>query len=516
MSVSRRILRAGPLALIPALLALTFVLRYPSLFEPRWYGDEGIFAAVAENMRHGRLLYSGAWDNKPPLIYFTYAAIQSAFGTGMFPLHLVATVSALATEAVIVATAWLLFGRWRAVLAGAVFAVVLGSPIIEGNLAMTESFMILPTSLAVLVFVRDELRGRASDRTFAIAGALVGVAAAYKQVAVFDGLAIAVIAWLLHERQARPLLALAAGFAVPQAALALLFLASGAFGDYWYAVVGSLGLYARLGPRENAFVRFAAYLPALLVVALLARRRDGGGRVTLNDLPPLWLAFTLIGATSSTFAFPHYLQQGVPALALTAAALPLGYARDDLERAAMAIAGVLVAAVVFAQFSPAYRDRAQMRPVRYYQTFIAHQWGDMSDLDYEYRFDGSVVANRDITQAIREDGAGSTAFTWSELPWLYAQARLTNPSRYYTSFLGDVIPGAREEILRELDQRPPVYVVLSDHAYAPFEELDAWVHARYALIRAQGDWKLYRLATVRGNLPAQPAAAPSAAASTPR
>lgn len=516
MSATHRLVRLAPLALIAALFALTFALRYPSLFEPRWYGDEGIFAAVAENLRHGRMLYSGAWDNKPPLIYFTYAAIQSAFGTGMFPLHLVATVWVLATEVAIVAAAWLLFGRWRAVVAGAVFAVVLGSPVVEGDLAMTETFMILPTSLAVLVVVRDELRGRASDRTYAIAGALIGVAAAYKQVAVFDGLAIAVIAWFVHERQTRPLVALAVGFAAPQAAVALLFLATGAFGGYWYAIVGSLGLYARLGPRENAFVRFAAYLPALLVVAVLARRRDGGGRVTVRDLPPVWLAFTLIGATSSTFAFPHYLQQGVPALALTAAALPLEADRDQLGRTAMAVAGVLVAAVAFAQFSPAYRQRAQMRPVRYYQTFIAHQWGGMSDLDYEYRFDGTVVANRDIAQAIREDGAGNTAFSWSELPWLYAQAGLTNPSRYYTSFLGAVIPGARDEILRELEQRPPVYVVMSDHAYAPFEELDAWVQARYALIRAQGDWRLYRLASARGNLPAQSAPAPTASARQPR
>jgi 4-amino-4-deoxy-L-arabinose transferase-like glycosyltransferase len=503
MSAYDRIARAAPLALLAALLAATFVLRYPSLFEPRWYGDEGIFAAVAENVRHGHMLYSGAWDNKPPLIFLTYAGVQSLFGTGVLPIHLAATVAVLATEAVVAATAWTIYGRWRAVLAALVFALVLGTPVIEGDLAMTETFMILPTSLAVLVFARSEARGGASERAMFAAGALIGVAAAYKQVAIFDGIAIGVMLAFLERRPARGLVALAGGFVAPQALLALVFLGTGAFGAYWYAVVGSLGLYARLGPREDAFVRFAAYLPALLVIAVLLRRRDRGDAVTLEAFAPLWLAFALAGVTSSTFAFPHYLQQGAPALALTAAALPVAGERDGSSRLALVVSGVLVAAVAYAQFSPAYYDRDQMRPVRYYQTFIAHQWGDMSDLEYDYRFDGSVVANRDISDAIREDGAGNTAFTWSELPWLYAQARLTNPSRYYTSFLGAVIPGARDEILRDLEARPPVYVVMSDSAYAPFEELQAWVDARYALIRAQGDWRLYRLGSATGRLPVE-------------
>ena len=88
--------RATACPSLPAALAiagtflLAVVLRYPSLFEPHWYGDEGIFAAIATNLRDGRMLYAAAWDNKPPLIYFTYAAIQAAAGVGVFPLHLAA------------------------------------------------------------------------------------------------------------------------------------------------------------------------------------------------------------------------------------------------------------------------------------------------------------------------------------------------------------------------------------------------------------------------------------------
>src|SRR5438270_13611137 len=53
-----------------------FLLRLPSLFEPYWYGDEGIYEVIGFAMRHGRLLYQGIWDNKPPLLYLLYAFVN--------------------------------------------------------------------------------------------------------------------------------------------------------------------------------------------------------------------------------------------------------------------------------------------------------------------------------------------------------------------------------------------------------------------------------------------------------
>ena len=145
-------------ALAAGTLLLALALRYASLYEPRWYGDEGIFAAVATNMREGRSLYAQAWDNKPPLIFFTYAGIQSLFGTSVFALHLSATVVVLATQVTVMAIGALLYGPRRGVVAGAIFALAMCTPVIEGNLALTETFMILPASLAVLAFLLTERR----------------------------------------------------------------------------------------------------------------------------------------------------------------------------------------------------------------------------------------------------------------------------------------------------------------------------------------------------------------------
>lgn len=55
------------------LSVIFFLTRFPALFEPNWYGDEGIYQAIGRALRAGKLLYVGAWDNKPPTLYYIYA-----------------------------------------------------------------------------------------------------------------------------------------------------------------------------------------------------------------------------------------------------------------------------------------------------------------------------------------------------------------------------------------------------------------------------------------------------------
>src|SRR3990167_3716315 len=57
-----------------SLASVVFViLRFPSIFEPHWYGDEGIYEIIWIAINNGRVLYSEIWDNKPPLLYLIYA-----------------------------------------------------------------------------------------------------------------------------------------------------------------------------------------------------------------------------------------------------------------------------------------------------------------------------------------------------------------------------------------------------------------------------------------------------------
>lgn len=56
------------------------ILRLPSLFEPYWYGDEGIYLVLGQAIRKGLTLYSQIHDNKPPTLYYLAAIARTVFG----------------------------------------------------------------------------------------------------------------------------------------------------------------------------------------------------------------------------------------------------------------------------------------------------------------------------------------------------------------------------------------------------------------------------------------------------
>lgn len=487
------------LSTVPLILAAA--LRYPSFFEPRWYGDEGVFAAIGQSIRHGEVLYSQAWDNKPPLIFFSYALVQGAFGSGVFALHLVASMVVIATLFTVMTIGRVLFGTVRSLLAGLLFALLICTPVIEGNLAMTETFMILPISLAVLAFLLAErYEGGRRAIGYAVAGLLIGVAVNYKQVAIFDGAALVLMAFLTGRGAVAPLMAMVVGFALPQAAFMTLFVHEHAFSQYLYAVVGSLGPYSRQAPSESHLLKAAGYLPALFLAMSLVKRRLANEHVPLQEFPALWLCFAFAGATSSPYSFPHYLQQAAPAAALTVASLERPRRALLMTPVAKGAAALVIGVVIVSRFSVTFEEGTQLHPVQYYKTFVSYERGSLSSDAYRYQFDGTVQAIDDIVGYIKEDNAGDTVYIWGDIPWLYVEGNYTNPTPYFTSFLSEVLPGAKVRIMHDVEANPPVYVVVSENAFAPFDELGSFLDERYNLIHQQNDWSIWRLSDLSGNL----------------
>ena len=131
------------------ILLVVIVMRIPGLFEPNRYADEDIYLALGQGLRKGLVFYRDIHDNKPPLLYLTAAL---AGGVMWFRFIL------MAWNLVNVVFIWKLAERfiknktgvWVSTL---LFAILSSIPLIEGNIANGEMFMIMPTVAGVLLLL---------------------------------------------------------------------------------------------------------------------------------------------------------------------------------------------------------------------------------------------------------------------------------------------------------------------------------------------------------------------------
>ncbi len=233
-------------------LFLFFLLRLPSLFEPLWYGDEGVYQAIGMALNNGSLLYKGIWDNKPPLLYLVYALFHS----DQFTVRLVSLIFGLLSVPVFFFLSKKLFSNLSGsrkiyYLTTSVFALLFALPILEGNIANAENFMLLPVLLAaLLIFPRTE-----TNLKLFLAGFLLGLAFLFKIVAVFDFLAFLTFLFILNlphklsvslKKEKRLLVPFAQkitpylfGFLIPIFIVVLFFLINGAVVDFFRATFSS-------------------------------------------------------------------------------------------------------------------------------------------------------------------------------------------------------------------------------------------------------------------------------------
>src|SRR3989344_5206807 len=118
-------------------LLLVTLMRVPTLFEPYWYGDEGIYLTIGKAVSVGRELYKDIHDNKPPLLY----VMAAMAGGSQFWFRLIAGAWNIATVVVFAGLAKKMIGVGRTrgvVVATVVFAGLTNLPLLEGNIANAE------------------------------------------------------------------------------------------------------------------------------------------------------------------------------------------------------------------------------------------------------------------------------------------------------------------------------------------------------------------------------------------
>ena len=414
-------------------------------------GDEAVYGSIAALVNQGAALYGdGGVDNKPPGIFWTYAATFDLFGTyQMTAVHLLALV-------VMAATCVLLFIIGRSISsarAGLLAATFYGLLTATGNprllAANTELFMTLPLTASFLLLLR---------RQWLWSGLLMVVAGAFKQVAAAEVLILPVALLVLEARGARTGAAVrfSAGIVVGLAAGAAALALTGSLAGFWRWTVETLVGYAAgnyslavlLDRSRTSLVPFVGSTIVLWVAAGSVAVRWRTMRPA-EKLAVAWLAVSLLGSLAGGHWSWHYFIQVMAPLALLAG-LAVDRALDTPMRRWIA-AVVLIGVTVPAAGWTAYNFRADP---------LTYDWTP------------PIAQHEQVAEYIRtHTDPGDRVFVWGDWPPLYVESDRLMSSRFPGFLRGfargsdlppnnwDTAPDVWPALQSDLERHPPQLIV---------------------------------------------------------
>lgn len=474
-------LKLPPLTL---LVGLTILLRIPSLFEPYWYGDEGIYLTLGEAIRQGQTLYQDIFDHKPPAIYIL-AAIAPSLSWFKFIL--------LVWQGAAVVLFWKLaeklLNRKQVLLGTLVFALLTTLPLLEGNIANSELFMTGTTLASLLVL----FSGKLTLKRLFLAGFLFSISVLFKVPAIFDVGAICTL-WLLttsrrdFTKTAGNILVLGAAVALPIVAIGLYYSGKGALPEYIDTVWSQNFTYiaqwtvsdSLLGRIAQGGLVVRGAFAGLVLLAIFTFRRHFD-KTTL--FASTWLVFTLFAALLSSRPYPHYIIQVVPPLALLVGILAFG--REKFRFLPVPFIALFLFSLVFYKFYyyPTFS---------YYKNFILFASGKQTKWQYFENFDRRMQMVYEVAEIIsNRTGREDRIFIWGTAPELYALSRRLPPGRYTTSFhIRDF--GGQQETISALEKKNPKYIIVLKDEKTPFPEFFRFLQKNYLYLETIHEAEIWK------------------------
>jgi len=461
-----------------------FLLRLPSLFEPNWYGDEGIYQVLGTAIRQGRLLYKEIFDNKPPLLYLVYAL----FNSDQFAVRLASLFFGLLALIAFFLLSKKLFGQKEngqkiSIIATSVFGLLFALPLLEGNIANAENFMLFPIITAGLIIFGLEgiISHTQKDRKLLLvtSGLLLGLSFLFKIVAVFDFTAFFLFLLLInlpikltfnksdfkknYGHLIRPLLYFVFGFAAPILITILYFLVNGAIKDLFAATFMQNVGYVEYGNKLFIPQGFLILKLCLLTVflAFLFLKRTAFSKTSLFIL--IWFAFSLFNAYLSQRPYTHYVLVLIPSLSLL-----LGLVFWDKKYQ------IINLIFLTASFLFIVKDfNFYVKIIPYYQNFTSFVIGQKTASSYEAFFDKKTPIDYNVAQFINSKTTDkNNIFIWGNNAQLYTLTNKLPPGKYavayHITYYKDGFQNTSDAILKA---NPKFIIVMPNQGMPPISLL---------------------------------------------
>ncbi len=493
------------------LVVLTFATRLPALLHPQAIDDEETYSVVANVIVDGGRPYLDAIERKPPLLFWTYAAVVEAAGKYNWPaLHLVALSWTLATMAGLYFIGRGLCDRPAGLVAALLYSVF--QPWWDfRNLAFNgELVMNLPVVWAWAIALRAS-QSRLRLELF-LAGLLLGAGFLLKQPAAIAAVPLGIYLLLPAYRRSRALpvwasftqaTLLTVGFCAALGLVALVLREQGILSQAYFWTITDHSIphvfWTKGIQHTAAFLGFCLPLVLGAALGLLPRNRGLWTNREPERLALLgFLAASAIGTAAGARFYPHYYIQLIPPLALLAAPFYAGLW--------------------------AGRTRARhwlLRPA------VTYTWLALTVIGFSIFHWLGLASERATSETgrylLEHSEPNDRIFVWGQAPRIYLEARRRPACRYVVTFpltgyvfgwsaqsiatidtRAWIVPGAWSALEKDFAKHPPAYVVdvqvPAKNAHYPvrdFPILARWLaeHGRPVARTAEG--VIYRMTSAR-------------------
>lgn len=461
-----------------------FLLRFPSLFEPYWYGDEGIYYLIGFGLRSGLTLYKEVWDNKPPLLYLIYA-IGNA---NVFLVHFISLIFGIGALICFYFLAKkVLVQKISYSLATIFFIIIFGLPTIEGNIANAENFMLFPIVAAALILFSAveknlSLIKQPKKVLLFFCGFLLGISFLFKIVSIFDLAAFMTFIFFVYplfsisldnmslrinKKDIYIYVFLALGFILPFFTSLLYFLLNGNLSYYIDAAFGGNVDYVGwknyfIIPQGLLIAKVLLLLFFLLLLALVYIKK----LLRLKELfIYVWLAYSLFSIFFSQRGYVHYQLLLLPSLSLL-----FGFMFKK-KSILQTLASTLVCALVFYLVLTSFWHWSFHWTLNYYTNFIRLVSNNRDAADYKNFFDPKTIRDYTIAEYIKEHTKPKEPiFIWSNSAQIYVMSKTLPVVRFGTAYhIGTNKNNVLEANNAIATKRPRYIIITRDESYMPID-----------------------------------------------
>ncbi len=486
-------------------------LRIPSLLEPYWYGDEGIYSAVANEIIKGELLYVQIWDHKPPGIYLIYALTHNFQEAQIFVLKLINLILGLLTIFILYKIAKQVFKNKKISIFTSTFIAtfLLGSTYLEANIFNAENIFILTTSIAIWIFLKFKKNNFQTKKQIFALGLIFGLGVFFKIHPIFDATALFIfliinkyttkkISQLFHLNLQKNLKLI---FQILSDTITYFF---GVFfflilsGIYYFFInkfnyffdsvimynfkysentLGDTGLGFIIYP-DSLKLRLLLISIVLIIILFFVFKK----KITqISAFLIIWAFFSFFAVKLSSRPYPHYLIQMIPPICLL---IGLGIHKLIISKDKYIgfIKLSLILLLIYSFLALYSTQKLELGYVK--ETYLPQAYNYLfNKIDkntWHNEFNTDAQRNFKLKNWLEKNNLqNENVFFYGNNPWIYKLAQINNPIRYTVYF--HINERTEDEVIKDLVLSNTEYIVI-DKNFKLNSKIKSYILPKFILL----------------------------------